>query len=56
MRREIREGEMIPPFYGIGYRDYSTDRKFCYPLFINLLVILWVDFKRWLKNPKNGNV
>lgn len=55
MKKRISRGELIPPFYGIAYRDYDKDLIICYPIFINLIIILYRDFKFWLKNPK-GNI
>lgn len=50
----ITQGERIPNFYGIARRNYETNTATCYLLGINLLVIVWDDFIRWLKYPKSG--
>lgn len=52
MKKIIKRGEMIPPFYGIGYRCYVKDESWCYPIPLNLFVLLYFDFIWWLKNPK----
>lgn len=54
MKKEIDQGSMIPPFYGMAYYRYESDKKVCYPIGINLIVILWRDFIYWLKFPKMG--
>lgn len=45
-------GEGIPRFYGVAYVRYETNELVCYPLFINLLVLLFRESLFWLKNPK----
>jgi hypothetical protein len=52
VRKEIREAQIIPPFYGVSYFDYQKARAVCYPLGVNLVVILWRDLCGWLRNPK----
>lgn len=54
MKREISPGEMIPRFYGIAYYDYPRNRAICYPLFINLIVMLWREFVYWNKVPRRS--
>jgi hypothetical protein len=51
-RKIVSESQMLPAFYGVAYHDYERNQTICYPLFINLVVILWRDFKFWIKNPK----
>lgn len=47
--------EIIPRFYGIAYYDWSKGHvAVCYPLGINLIVMLWREFVSWNKNPKQG--
>jgi hypothetical protein len=52
MKIEISPGEMIPRFYGIAYHRWDLNVAVCYPLFINLIVMLWREFVHWNKNPK----
>lgn len=52
LRKEIKSGTMIPVFYGVAYVDYSKNLAVCYPLFINLFVIILRDCHFWLKHPK----
>lgn len=52
MKKIICRGEMIPPFYGVSYHLYHQDKAVCYPLIINLIVIIYRDFIFWMKNPK----
>jgi hypothetical protein len=52
VKKIIHHGEMIPPYYGLAYHDYSRDQAICYPLVINLIVILWLDTVRFFKHPK----
>lgn len=55
MKRYLKEGEMIAPFYGIAYIDYERKcTPVCYPLGINLIVMLWRDWISWIKFPKQG--
>jgi hypothetical protein len=51
-RIEVSDHEEVPPFYGIAYHDHLYRRSVCFPLFINLIVILYRDFVRWMKWPK----
>lgn len=37
-KKIISEGEMIPEFYGIAYRDFSRREVVCYPIVINLII------------------
>lgn len=50
--QKCNSGEMLPPFYGVAYRDYARNEAVLYPLVINLFVLLWREFVYWLKNPK----
>lgn len=52
MKKIIYNGMMIPNFYGLAYWDYAKDEGVCYPMPINLFVILCRDFVMWIKNPK----
>ena len=56
MKKLVRPGEVIPPFYGIAYIQWETDEAVAYPLFLNLLVILWRDCLHWLKHPKGRSL
>lgn len=40
MKKIIHPDEVIPPWYGIAYRRYDLNHAVCYPLFINLLVMI----------------
>lgn len=51
MKKVITRAEMIPPFYGVAERDYLRGQLICYPIGINLIVLLWNDFVSWLKSP-----
>lgn len=52
MKRYIKQGEMLRPFYGLAYWDYQRNVGVCYPLGVNLIVILYIDFIRWLRDPR----
>ena len=43
--KRVRPGEMLPPFYGIAWRDYSTYEAVCLPVPLNLIV--WVGRNVW---------
>jgi hypothetical protein len=47
LRKEIEEGEIIPPFYGVAYPRLESRHLVCYPFPINYLVRIKRDF--WLK-------
>ena len=38
--KRVRQGEMLPPFYGIAWRDYSMDEAVCLPVPINLVALI----------------
>lgn len=48
----VKQSERIPCFYGLAYWDYERNVGVAYPLFLNLVALLWRDFIRWLKWPK----
>lgn len=52
MKKIIKQGEMLKPFYGFAFWDYQNNCGVTYPLGINLIVILYIDFLHWLRNPK----
>jgi hypothetical protein len=54
MKKEITEHQLLPAFYGVAYRDYRRNKIVCYPLLINLIVILWRKTVYWLRSPQ-GN-
>jgi len=53
-RRVVASGALIPPFYGVAVRDWNRQERICYPLGINLIVILLIDMRYWLKDPKGS--
>lgn len=54
LKKEVGPAQYLPPFYGFAYWDYPRNIRVCYPLGINLIVILALDFHAWLKDPKRG--
>ena len=38
IRKEIRLGEILPPFYGAAYLLYYCDKVVAYPVPINIIV------------------
>jgi hypothetical protein len=38
--KRISEGEIIPRFYGLAWRDYYRNKAVCLPLGLNLFVAL----------------
>ncbi len=50
IRKEIDEGMMLPPFYGLAYYDYLRRIGVCYPIPLNFLVAgirhVWFVLKR----------
>lgn len=51
-RKVVPSGGMIPPFYGVAVRNWDKHERICYPLGINLIVILLIDLGHWIKDPK----
>ena len=42
--KQISEGEIIPRFYGVAYRDFVQDVIICYPFPFNIIVQYW---RKW---------
>lgn len=38
VKKVINEGEAIPKYYGIAYRDYLRYQAVCYPIVLNLII------------------
>jgi len=55
LKKIIKPGEVVPPFYGIAYQEYYLNIAVCYPLGVNLIVLLYRDWVFWWKNPKQNN-
>lgn len=47
----LNDGEVIPKWYGIAFRDYSSFRTVCYPIPFNILVAFGRQCWICLKNP-----
>lgn len=47
----IRNGDVIPRFYGIAYRSFIDDKAICYPVPLNWLVRWGMEIARRLKVP-----
>ncbi len=41
LRKELREGEMIPKYYGIAYGELDRLIAVAYPIPLNIIVALW---------------
>ena len=48
--RDIPEGELIPRWWGIAYRDFDRNAKVAYPIPLNFLVRWERDLRCWLMN------
>lgn len=35
--KEVRHGEMIPPWYGVAWTRYDLDSAMCFPVPINMI-------------------
>ncbi len=44
--KQIREGDLIPRFYGVAYQDFIHSTIVCYPYPFNIVVQYWR--KRWM--------
>ncbi len=42
MRKTIKEGEIIPKFYGVAWRYFHNYEIICYPIPINIFVRLFL--------------
>lgn len=49
IKKEIREGEMIPKYYGVAYRNMDRLTAICYPIPLNIVLALWNRFYIWLR-------
>ena len=44
---QVAQGERLPNWYGVAYREFCADHVICYPIPINLLV-RWHHGLKWL--------
>lgn len=50
IRKTIDCGSIIPPWYGVAWRDFYADRTVCYPIPLNIIasfvrgVIVWLKY------------
>lgn len=51
LRREISYLEMIPPWYGLAYRQVHMDSIVCYPIPLNVVARVWMNVRTWFKVP-----
>lgn len=52
---KIEAGQELPPFYGIGKNDFSERAVYAYPMPLNLFVMLYYEWVRFWKNPRQMN-
>ena len=51
--RVVRQGELLPPWYGVAWVDYARDVAVCMPVPLNAVAgavraaYLWVRFSLW---------
>ena len=48
MRKYIKEGEVMPKWYGYAYMDWAALEKVAYPLGINLFARWFHKIKVWI--------
>ena len=44
---EKREGEMIPHWWAVAYRDFDRDVAICYPIPLHLIIRWLRDIRHW---------
>ena len=49
--KQIHEGEIIPRFYGVAYRNFAQDTIICYPFPFNIIVQYWRKWWMAIRNP-----
>lgn len=53
LKREIPEGEVVPWYYGMAWRNYANKKTVCYPIPLNRIIKLLLQFWIWLREPKD---
>lgn len=49
-RKEVREGEIIPAWYGVAWTRWEVNSAICYPMPLNLIVaavravVIWMRY------------
>ncbi len=54
LKKTIRNGQMIPPWYGIAYVRLEIDEAVILPIPLNVVVGLWVRIHRFFKHGPNA--
>ena len=54
LKKELREGEMLPKYYGIAYRRIDELTAICYPIPLNVVVGYLNKFWLWLRMGGNA--
>lgn len=49
MKKVIKEGELIPAWYGVTWVDWASRRVVCYPMPLNRVLAFLNDIRLWLK-------
>ena len=49
--KRINEGEQMPKWYGVAYRDFAMYQAVCYPIPLNIIVATWNKVLWWLTQP-----
>ena len=47
--RRIREGFIVPRWYGVAYVDYPRMETVCYPIPLNIIIAKVRNFLVWVK-------
>jgi hypothetical protein len=55
-RKAIMEGEKIPTFYGVAYRDFAMMQAVCYPIPLNWVVRWGRELYFRLSNPETNGL
>jgi hypothetical protein len=49
LRKETTYGEMLPPWYGYAWENYTARVRVCYPIPLNVLLATFRGLHTWFK-------
>jgi hypothetical protein len=54
VRKLCREGDLLPPWYGVAWDDWNCDRAVCYPVPLNLVAGIGRAIWIWMRHGWRG--